>query len=1098
MRYALSSLKTIVQLNTYCMKKILQLFALVGVLFSSSLLYAQDRSVSGNVTSSDDGSPIPGANVLIKGTTTGTVTDIDGNYKLTVPTDGTTLVISFIGYGSQEIEVGTRSVIDVSLNTDLTELSEVVVTAVGIEREKRSLGYSVEGMTDDEVQQKSEPDILKAMQGKVPGVQILGSSGAPGSATRITIRGASSFLGNNSPLFVVDGIPYDNTQYNTSNQLLGGGAYGSPLSNLDPNTIASINILKGAAAAALYGTRASNGVIIITTKGSSSKVSKKGLEVTFSTSYSQERIANLPDYQNKYGNGSEFNYQNANGSWGPAFAARDSFPTWPTYTAAFPDLPTNSPYVAQPNNVSDLFEVGNVFENSLSVIGGNEKATLSASVSNLSQGGYIPGSSFGRTTLAVGGNAELVNGLILSSNVTYTRSDTKGPFFGENGANGAEVASSFARTLWLGRTWNSDLPFETPTGGNVFYNGNGIDNPRWSWKHNGVEEHTDRIGGSFGLGFDITDWLNVNYKIGNNQYTTTRKQIYDIGSNAYAGAGAIATDDFSFEEVDSNLIITGQYDINEDINLTALVGQNVNQRSTKRQSVLGTTLVAPDIFDINNTNNLVPNGGGVTKRRLMGVFYDISLGYKNYLFFNTTGRNDWSSTLPTDNNSYFYPSASLAFVFTDALNISGNIISFGKLRASWAKVGNDAAPHSLQNVFNVNLGQASGLIGSNNDSDFPFNGQPALTMSNTASDPNLTPEFTKEYEFGTNLQFLNNRIGLDVTYYNRNSTDQIAAISVPSATGFNNLFTNFGDLENKGWEVGLDLTPVQITDGFGWNIFVNYTKNTNTVISLAEGVTRINIRNLFGGGIRPVLEPGHPYGSLYGTTSAKDSEGNWLISPATGLLFPAVGNDPESGRFQHLGDPNPNFTVDMSNTFTWKGFKLDVLMSYKDGGAIYSTTVERLMGRGVAADTEDREKSVIIPGFLGDPATGLPLLDDNGDKIPNTIQATTNDLFFAAGGPESFFINGADEASVYDGTVIRLREVSLSYSLPESLLSKTPFGSAMVSVSGRNLWHYAPNIPHSTNFDPEVNGFGATNTQGIEYAAAPQARRYGVNLRFTF
>ncbi|MFY0628091.1 MAG: SusC/RagA family TonB-linked outer membrane protein [Reichenbachiella sp.] len=1074
------------------MKRILLIcFMLLSALVTES--WAQDRTVSGTVKD-DSGEAIPGVNVILKGTTTGTTSDLDGNWSFSVPSEGGTLVFTFVGMETQEVEIGSRSVIDVSMSSDATELSEVVVTAFGIERDKKALSYSVGSVEAEQIQQISEPDVLKSMQGKIPGVNISGSSGAPGSASRITIRGASSFFGNNDPLFIVDGVPYNNTQRNTSNQLLGGGAYGSPLSFLDPNTIADVKVLKGAAASALYGSRAANGVILITTKGGTVNASKKGLEVTVATSYAQERIANLPDYQNKYGNGSEFNYQNANGSWGPAFAARDSFPTWPTFTAAFPELPTNSPYNAEPNNVSDLFQVGHVFETSLSVIGGNEKSTFSGSVSHVDQTGYIPHSGFKRTSANFGSRTQLDNKFNFGFNATYSLAETEGPFFGENGAASPETASSFARTLWLGRHWDSDLPYETPTGGNVFYNGNGIDNPRWSWKHNGVEERTDRIGASMDVGYDILEWLNFTVRGGINQYTTTRRQNYDIGSNAYSGVGAMSMDVIQFEERNLDILLKGTRDLSDDLNIVAILGYNANQRTTDWNSVLGTAMIAPDIFDLDNMGSVVPNGGNYSQRRLLGAFYDISLGYKDYLFFNTTGRNDWSSTLPVENRSFFYPSASLSFVFTEALGINSNVLSFGKVRASWAKVGNDASPYQLVNTFSPNLGQAAGVIGSQPDIDFPLFGQSALTQSNGAGDPNLTPEFTTELEFGTNLNFFGGRIDLDVTYYKRNTTDLIGTISIPHVTGFEVLTTNFGEIENKGWEIGLNLVPVKLDNGLTWEMFINYTKNTNTVVSLSDGVETINQRNLFAGGVRPVFEPGQPYGSLKGSTSARDDEGNYLVNPATGLLFPAVGDDLD----QIIGNPNPNFTIDLSNTISWKGLRLGFLISYRDGGDIYTTTVERLLGRGVTTDTENRELSRIIPGFLGDPQTGMPILDDAGNKIPNTVQVTTNDLFFAAGGPQSFAINGADEMSVFDGTVIRLREISLGYSLPTSLLSKTPFGSATISVSGRNLWYFAPNIPHGTNFDPEVNGFGSTNTQGIEYAAAPQAKRIGVNLKFTF
>ena len=386
------------------------------------------------------------------------------------------------------------------------------------------------------------------------------------------------------------------------------------------------------------------------------------------------------------------------------------------------------------------------------------------------------------------------------------------------------------------------------------------------------------------------------------------------------------------------------------------------------------------------------------------------------------------------------------------------------------------------------------LIGSTAESDFPFNGQPGITQSNVAADNRLTPEFTTEIEVGGRLEFFYGRIDLDFSFYKRNSTDQIANISIPSATGFEQLTTNFGDLQNQGVEVGLRLVPIKLRNGLTWDIYANFTKNESEVIELLEGVDRINIRNLFGGGIRPVLEVGQPYGALYGTETARDDEGNLLIDPNNGALFPSLKNN----GFGIIGDPNPDFTLGISNTFSFKNFSLSVLMDYRHGGDFYSTSVERLLGRGVVKDTEDREPSRIIPGVLGNPNTGLPLLDENGNKIPNTIQITTNDLFFQPGNTASFFINGQDDASVFDGTVIRLREISFGYTFPKKLLDKTPFGNASLTFTGRNLWHFAPNIPHSLHLDPERNGFGATNTQGIEYATAPQSKRYGLNLNVTF
>ncbi len=1071
--------------------RLLLLIILSGLLLPQA--FAQERTVSGKVTAAENGDALPGVNVVVKGTTNGTVTDVDGNYKLAVDASATTLVYSFIGLATLEVPIGGRSVIDVQLSSDDIRLDEIVVTAVGIEREKKALGYSVENISADQVAQKSEPDVLRALQGKVPGVNITGSTGLPGSATRITIRGASSFLGNNEPLFVVDGTPYNNQQFTTYNQLTGGGAYANALATLDPNNIESITVLKGAAAAALYGSRAANGVVLVTTKAGSSRASRKKLEVTFNSSYSVEEIANLPEYQNLYGNGTEFQYQNSNGSWGAAFSSLDSFPTWPLYTAAFPDLPANLPYEAQPDNVSSLFEKGSVLENSITISGGNERSIFSAVLSTLNQDGYIPFSTFQRNNLSIGGNTELDNGLNVGCNFTYTRSVQEGPLLGENGAQDPGAASSFARTLWLGRTWDTSLPYTNPTtGGPVFFNTLGVDHMLWSWENNGIESTVDRFVANINAGYDITDNLNVTYKIGVNTFVDRRLQIWNIGSTAFGGAGSVLKDDIYFQEIESNLLVTYTKDINEDFNVRAVVGHNVNQRTTDRQQVQGQGIISPGIFDIDNTSSVVPTGGGFSRRRLYGVFGDVSLGYRNYLFLNLTGRNDWSSTLPEENRSFFYPAVSTSFIFTEALGINSNILTSGKLRASWARVGNDALPYQLENTFLVNLGANTNAIGALRDNDLPFLGQPGITQSDVSFDPDLTPEFTKEFELGTALEFYNGRATLNFTYYDRRTTDQIANVTLPSASGFQQLVTNFGEVSNKGIEVGLDVTPVQLNNGLTWNMFVSFTRNRSKVESLADGIERINIRNLFGGSVTPVLEPGQPYGILRGSRSARDEEGNLLINPANGYLFP----DLQQGK---IGDPNPDFLLGITNSISFKGITLRAVIDYRHGGDLYSTTIERLLGRGVTRDTEDREATRIIEGFLGDPATGLPLLDENGNKIPNTIQVTTNDLFFANGAPiETFGINAADEWSVWDGTVVRLREVSLGYQFPTSLLNKTPFGSASITFTGRNLWYNAPNVPEYTNFDPEVNSFGSTNTQGIEFASAPSSKRYGVNLRLTF
>lgn len=1070
---------------------------------------AQERSVSGKVVSAEDGGALPGVNVVIKGTTNGTVTDANGMYRISILPGSTSLQFSFIGLVSQELEIGTRDVIDVQMNTDIKQLGEVVVTAAGISREVKGLGYSVESIDGDKLAQKSEPDALRSLQGKVPGVNILSTSGAPGSSTRITIRGNKSFFGNNQPLFVVDGIPFDNSYNVTSNDLVNGSAYSGRAADLDPNNIASMTILKGGAAAALYGIRASNGVVVITTKSGSSRTSRKGLEVAYSSSLSFEKIANLPDYQNKYGSGSKGDYAEANGSWGAPFqhpgtglsyhsngtitnngTSADSIDYWSAYAAVFPNAPKQVQYKAYPNNVKDFFNTGVVLENSISITGGNEKSVLSMVASRLRQDGYIPNSQFQRTNISVGGNTHLDNGLVFGANLSYINSIQKGPLSGYGDAT--QVSSSaFSRILFPARNWDiQGQPNTNPlTQGNVFFLGSQADNPYWSTRNNGIRSNVDRFIASINAAYDFTSWLNLSYKLGLNTYTDRRKEVTRKGSVGASGIGQLILDTYYFQEIESTLLLTATKDVAPDWNLKAILGHNVNQRTYDNQSIKGVNAIVFDIDDIDNYNNITRNGGDYSRRRLYGVFGDVTLSYKDYLFFNVTGRNDWSSTLPKSKRSFFYPSVSSSFVFSEAFNLQSNIFSSGKVRAAWSSVGNDAQPYSLYPTYSVNLGSSSGAIGSVPDNDLPFRGQAGATQGITVYDPKLTPEFTKEIEVGTDLQFVNNRIGLQFTYYSKYTTNQIAPITLSDETGFNQLITNFGQTSNKGVEIGLSLTPIQIPNGFSWDIYATYTQNRNRVDKLVNGVNEIVLRNLFGGQVTPVLQVGQPLGVLKGTYNVRDGAGNLLIDPTTGLAI-------QSSDFKVLGNPNPNFIASVTNTFRYKGVFLSCLFNYRDGGVLYSATNQFYMGRGVTRDTENRDGTFVVPGVYGNTNTNLPLLKD-GHEIKNTTQVILNDVYFQTAGG-SYGINSADEASIFDATVIRLSEVSLGYQLPKALLAKTPFGSVSLTLTGRNLWYNAPNFPKHSHFDPEANSFGAQNYTGLEYNAAPSAKRYGINLRVTF
>jgi TonB-linked SusC/RagA family outer membrane protein len=1053
------------------MKKIYCLLTLSLLL--SVAAWSQAVRLSGQVKNVQ-GEPVPFATVTVKGTSEAVSADQNGNFTISAPR-GSTLVVTAASFQTQELTVGNQTTIPITLVGE-SNLQEVVVTALGIRRTEKALGYSVSKVDPDALVQKSEPDMLKGLQGKVAGVDIRTSQGTPGAATRIQIRGNNSFYGNSQPLIIVDGIPYSNEQVTTSSQTTGGTAYSSGISNLDPNDIATMNVLKGSSAAAIYGSRGSNGVVVITTKSGSALRGRKGLEVTAKSSVSFEKIANLPEYQNSFGAGSQFGYSNSNGSWGPAFRDLDSIPAWPDYKTAFPDLFPNAniPYRADPDNVESLFRTGMVYENSVGFQGGDAKSSIAATLSSLNHSGYVENSNFKRYNIGLGAQTTLNNGITVRGNFSYARSNQKGGYFGENQVDGA--ASQFARSLFLARNWDLSLPFETETGGNVTWNGgNQFDHPRWSAKYNVANTAEERFIAGFHADYNINKWIRIDYNFGSNVNVLERREVTEVGSRAAQGLGRLILDNYRRQELESNLLVTLTPSINEDFTVRAIVGHNFNQRTTENDVQQGTSFVVKGIHTLKNTAFQQFIDDYYERRRILGAFADVTFGFRDYLFLNLTGRNDWSSTLPEDNRSYFYPSVSTSFVFSDAFGLQSNVLDFGKIRAGWAKVGRDADPYQLQNIFAV----------------IPnFRGRPSATRDQTFNNPDLKPEFTEEIELGTQLSFARRLVELDVTVYRRKSTNQIAAIAVPASSGYNFRVLNFGEILNKGIEIDLAVRPVR-TKTFNWEVRGVFTSNENTVESLIEGVERIPLFNITDE-ISPYLEPGKPYGYLRGLTSLRDAEGNLLINPATGGMIQSLSES-------EVGDPNPDYKLGVTNTFSYKGFVLSALFDMTKGGDIYSVTVQSLLGRGVTKDTEDREFGVIIPGVYGDPNTGEPILE-GGKTIPNQTRITSNDVWFSPNPTvgATFAINTPAEWSVYDGTVYRLREVTLGYEFPKSLFSKLPIGSVTLSFTGRNLWYLAPNMPKYTNFDPEVNSFGATSTQGVELSAAPTTKRYGINLAVTF
>ena len=1055
---------------------------------------AQVLSISGRVTD-EKGAPIPSASVTIKGKpNAGIAADAQGNYKISA-SKGDVLVISSVSFATREVTVGTNTTVNVSLAPDAS-LSEVVVTAMGIKRSEKAIGYAVSKVEPGTLLQKSEPNILNNLAGKVPGVDIRAGQGAPGAATRMQIRGVSSFNGG-EPLIIVDGVPYSNNLVNTTSPFSGGGTYGSGLNNIDPNDIESMNVLKGAAAASLYGSRAANGVLLITTKSGAPKKGAKSLNVTYRAGYSIEKISDVPEFQNSYGAGANFRTQSSNGSWGAKFgkgviydasgnvigtsaSGIDSIPatTWATMFASYPELFPNGrlAYKPYPNNVSSLFNTGHLLENSVGLNGGEGNTTFSATLSRVDQKGYITNSSYTKNNISVGGQTSVGN-LTFGANISYARSKQIGGFVGQ----AQSFISQWGRTYTMARNWDIvGWPSEDRSGRQIGFNDGQYTNPVWGAYHNVITSIDDRIVANVRASYKFSKRARVDFNGGVNNYALYRDQIIDKSSLGSADnlLGTLTEVVNRTQEINAKIVAVFNPKIFENFTLDVNIGSEVNERTSRNQQVYGVDFVIPGLFNLTNTRRQTFSGDTRSKRRLVGVFGDASLGYKNFAFLNITSRMDLTSTLPYKNARYFYPGVSGSLVWSDAFGLKSDWLDYGKLRAGYARVGNDAGPHNGQPIFGLN---AAGFLG-----------QPLATRGGSSYDPNLTPEFTTELEIGSDMRFFKGRLGLELTWYDKRSTDLIYSIGLPQTTGYSSFFTNLGEIRNTGWEAALDIKPV-ILKNFQWDVRAIFTRNINTVERLIPGLTR----DIIGG--FNYIEAGFPYGYLRGSFSARTDDGQLLINPSSGMPF----LDPNPGM---VGNPNADYKIGITNNFNFKGIELSILWDMTKGGDFYSETISSMLGRGVTKDTEDRERSRVITGVYGNttPVPGpnglnryTPMLV-GGKTVPNQTRVTTNDLFFTQGTGASFATNGAFEYAVFDGTIYRLREITLGYSLPKRWVSKLKLSNVTISLSGRNLWYLAPNVPKYTNFDPDINSVVGAGTQGVETGGAPSTKRYGLNLNVTF
>lgn len=1064
-------------------------------------MLAQDVTVSGRVTSSDDGSGLPGVSIQVKGTTRGTTTDVDGKYKISVPANSK-LAFSFIGYAVQEIPVGNQSTINVVLRNDANNLSEVVVTALGIERDKRTLSYATQEVSGDRLAQKGEPNILNTLQGKIAGVQITGASGEPGASTNINIRGIQSFTGNNQPLFIVDGIPISNDVDRTNagpNGTLGGPQSSNRGLDIPPDNIESINVLKGPSAAALYGSRAASGVILITTK--SGRGQKKKNEITVNSGITFQDVYGLPKYQNDYGQGLNGVFSITSGnSWGPKFGSTPTLDngllirdpanaaqTIPAPLVATPlgytgVIPNSTTFQAYPNNVKDFFNRGQILNNSVNVGGASAdgKSNYNATISSTLQKGIVRQSEFQRTNVSFGGSTQLSNKVKVGTSMNYIYTYQRNSLTG----NGA---SAFGQLTGVPRSYDlTGLPYKDINGRNYYINyPSTTENPIWSLENNSTKSYVDRLIGNINFSYDIAKGLNLYYRAGIDTYTDRRKQIFGLGSGRVPSGGV---SEFALyrQELNSDLILSGQKQdiLIPGLNLEGRVGMNINQRKSQAIDADGQTLTLPGFFNLSNATVFSNNTSESSSlRRLVGYYAQASFSYKNFAFLELTGRADRSSTLPLSNGTYFYPGVSGNVILTDMFPaLKSSTLSYLKIRSGFAKVGKDADPYLLNTVY------TSTAQGNNVASiAFPINGLSGFSVSNRiGSGNNLKPEFTTSYEVGTNIGLFNNRFSIDLTLYNAISTNMIVNVAQAASTGYTSRTTNVGRMTNKGIEALISATPVRTKD-FRWDVTVNYTLNRNLVTDIIDGVASFNIPGSSFIGTAPSIVKGQPYGVILGNqkprvvaatstvSNAAQYNGQFIINPTNGLWNPELSG-------QQISNPNPRYLASIQNTFRYKGFSLGFLLDTQQGGQIVSFTVGQLRSAGSLYETGvDRDKPRIIPGVIQQTNA-----DGTLSYVPNNIQVSAQD-YWRGFGLQS-------DLNVYDATRYSLREATFGYELPAKFLSKTPFGGISLTFVGRNLLYFAPGIP----IDPEVNTQGAGNIRGLELQSAPNTRNYGANLRFTF
>lgn len=1046
---------------------------------------AQSVKVSGVVTAKSDGQPLPGVSIGIKGSTAGTQTDVQGRFTINAnPND--VLRVSYLGFTPQEVPVTNNGDdLRIILQDALNSLNEVVVTALNISKDKKTLGYAVQGLKSKDISEAKESNLVNALSGKIAGLQVTGSQGDMGSS-RIVIRGETSVAGNNQALFVVDGVIVDNSQFQGAN---GSRDFQNAISDLNTEDIESLSVLKGPNAAALYGSRAANGVILIKTKTGKGA---KGLGITINSNTSFATLKVFPDYQNQYGQGAngKFSYVDGKGagvndgvdeSWGPPLDGR-LIPQF--YSNGKPE-----PFIAHPNNVRDFFKTGVTLNNGVALAGSGEKFDYRLSYNNLHQTGVVPNSSQGRNSFLLNSTFRPNSKLTITTIANYIKDDAANL----PGAYGRRATSTMLQFTWFGRQVDvSQLKnYRNPDGSTFNWNNSYYSNPYFTAYENTVGQHKNRFIGSIDLNYKIVNGLSANFRTGTDYYTDRRKIKIAYGTNG-TPFGSYEEDAYTVNETNTEGRLQYTKKLNKDFSLDAFIGGNISTILNEQNDQVAPKLAVAGLYTLSNSRDPLVSSNYYGKLKTYSYFASAQIGFKNYAFLNLTGRNDWSSTLPLSSLSYFYPSVNGSLILSEALDLKSDVLSYLKLRGGWSKVGKATDPYQLINTF---------------DFKAPFVTNPGAVANPQQSastidlNPNLKPETTTSGEVGVEAGFFKDRVRLDVSVYNTNSFNQILKVNVSPTTGYSQKLINGGSINNKGLEVQLGVTPVKTND-FSWDINVNYSRNKSKVISLYdEG----NLQNYNLGSNRTVdvlAAVGQPYGALYGTSYTRDASGQIIIG-ANGT--PVVNNTKK-----YLGKYTPDWLGSINNSVTYKNINVSFLVDARIGGSIYSNTNRTGTYTGVLAST--------LPGrgtangglsyyYPGNNSSVAAVQVNTGASAPSGETVYTDGMVFKgvkADGtanntivPAQSYYKGftnVDEAFVYSASYVKLREVKIGYTFPSQWVKGVGLQSATVSLVGRNLWIIHKNVP---NIDPET-AFNTGNGQGLEDLTLPTVRNIGFNVNLKF